>query len=507
MNSTQQPSSCVFCKASFSRPDALKRHWTTCKVRLAESWELPQISSKARGRKRKACDRCARQKRACVLKNNRQTCQPCAVHNKECSYRRIADAATEHQDQPDNLNRFNWTATGCESTTDEFPSGVSMGAVPQSDVQQSQCQETVAKSNPSFDLAHQRISWTFFQEFSLGRSQNRRPTELNIALIAKFPFLGRLAKAYGFVGTFECGSVEHRSTISKKLWKPYAYRGVSEVWKRGLPSGQMFSSNYTPSIQADGLNLPTATNMHDFSNDPKFGDPPKKLYFTSMMQAPEAYSVGSTTNEHIGVLNVNSHLDAFPGQGDDNALLSIKTYEIVNAIRNAVIDKPKNSTITITWSYQLEAMCYEFFCPTNIEKFLALYWSCWYPNWPTIHQPTFDSVTVDFTLVTAMVILGACLSPNQRDRATANIWFNVIEEITFNHEVFSGNTTCEDQDENTVASLSSRINILQAAYCVCLYQTWEGSKQSKRRVRRHRFNSIIWVSELIILFIQKSKST
>ncbi|CRG90408.1 hypothetical protein PISL3812_07452 [Talaromyces islandicus] len=425
MSSTQKPSSCVFCKASFSRPDALKRHWTTCKVRLAEDWELPQISSKARGRKRKACDRCARQKRACVLKNNRQTCQPCAVHSKECSYLRIADAAIENKDQEDDLNYFNSTAIRGESATHESSSGVSMGSIPQSDVQH----------NPCFSVAPQSFSWGFFKELTLGRRQNCRPTELNIPLVAEFPFLGRVSKAYGFVGTFECGSYEHRSEISKKLWKPYAYRDVSEGWRRDLPSDQVFS-NYEQQV-----------------------------------------------NPNI-----------FPGQVDDGALLSIKTYEIVKAIRSAVVEKPKNSTITIAWSYQLEAMCYEFFCPTNIEKFLALYWSCWYPNWPTIHQPTFDSVTADFTLITAMVILGACLSPNQRDRVTAKVWFNVIEEIVFSHEMFSGNTICEDQDDNIVAFLSSHISILQAAYCVCLYQTWEGSKVSKRRVRRHRFDSIIWLA-------------
>jgi hypothetical protein len=202
-------------------------------------------------------------------------------------------------------------------------------------------------------------------------------------------------------------------------------------------------------------------------------------------------------SQHTSSLNGTSLLDTFPSQGNDDPLLSVKTYEIVNAIRSSVMEKSKNSTITITWSHRLEAMCYEFFCPTSIEKFLALYWSCWYPNWPTIHQPTFDSVTADSTLVTTMVILGACLSPNQRDRVTAKFWFNVVEEIVFNNEVFSGNTICEDHDNNIVAFLSSHISILQAAYCVCLYQTWEGSKMSKRRVRRHRFNSIIWVSENI----------
>lgn len=502
MSSSQKPSSCVFCKASFSRPDALKRHWTTCKVRLAESWELPQVSAKARGRKRKACDRCARQKRACVLKNNHQTCQPCALHNKECSYRRIADAVTEHQDDSDYVD---WMAIDGQSTTQEFPSGVSMGSISQSNVPPSQSRGIIAERNPSFNVAPQSMGSGLLKEFTLGRSQSRRPTELNISLVAEFPFLGRLAKAYGLIGTFECGTLEHRSSISKKPWKPYAYRDVSELWKRNLPVFSNYAQQVTPSMQGDDLNLPTATKFDDVYNNLEFGNQPKKPYATSM-RYPDTYSVGSTTSQHMSIPDGTSNLDTLPGQGYDDALLSVKTYEIVNAIRSAIMEKPKNTTITITWSYRLEALCYEFFCPTNIERFLALYWSCWYPNWPTIHQPTFDSVTADFTLVMAMVTLGACLSPNQRDRVTAKVWFNVIEEIIFNNKLFSGKTICEDQDDNTVAFLSSHISLLQAAYCVCLYQTWEGSKVSKRRARRHRFSSMIWVSRNTIHYSLKNQS-
>ena len=38
-----------------------------------------------------------------------------------------------------------------------------------------------------------------------------------------------------------------------------------------------------------------------------------------------------------------------------------------------------------------------------------------------------------------------------------------------------------------------KIQALQAAYIVCLYQNWEGTDVSKRRVRRYRFGTVIAV--------------
>jgi hypothetical protein len=40
----------------------------------------------------------------------------------------------------------------------------------------------------------------------------------------------------------------------------------------------------------------------------------------------------------------------------------------------------------------------------------------------------------------------------------------------------------------------NRVQALQAAYMVCLYQNWEGSDASKRRIRRYRFAALVSVS-------------
>jgi hypothetical protein len=99
------------------------------------------------------------------------------------------------------------------------------------------------------------------------------------------------------------------------------------------------------------------------------------------------------------------------------------------------------------------------------------------------------------TLVAAMALIGACLSPDEREHATAQIWLDAVEEIVFGDELFLGHDISEAWNDSSAAKArQSHIEILQAAYCVCLYQTWEGSKRSKRRVLRQRFNDLVYVS-------------
>ncbi|KAJ5219995.1 hypothetical protein N7468_009199 [Penicillium chermesinum] len=80
---TAQPFGCPFCQGLFTRRDTLNRHWKTCKARLASGSGIPSLASKARGKKRKACDRCMRMKRAC---SGCQPCETCAVKNQDCHY-------------------------------------------------------------------------------------------------------------------------------------------------------------------------------------------------------------------------------------------------------------------------------------------------------------------------------------------------------------------------------------------------------------------------------------
>jgi hypothetical protein len=92
---------------------------------------------------------------------------------------------------------------------------------------------------------------------------------------------------------------------------------------------------------------------------------------------------------------------------------------------------------------------------------------------------------------------GACVSPDPVDNEDAKVWFNCVEEMVFTDDDF-----CRDI-ESPVSSDSAvplstpanrrKLQALQAAYIVCLYQNWEGTDASKRRIRRHRFSTVVSV--------------
>ena len=101
-----------------------------------------------------------------------------------------------------------------------------------------------------------------------------------------------------------------------------------------------------------------------------------------------------------------------------------------------------------------------------------------------------------------MAVVGASLSPDERDRVTAKLWFDMVEEIVFDDEIFSDHDTSNIWNNSGPSQYRQlHLEVLQAAYCVCLYQTWEGCRKSKRRVLRQRFSEIVYVSGIILLVL------
>lgn len=182
-----------------------------------------------------------------------------------------------------------------------------------------------------------------------------------------------------------------------------------------------------------------------------------------------------------------------------------RSCEIVKQVRNAIINKNAKSRIQISWSESIEATCLQFFSPMSIERYLTLFWFAWHPNCPFIHRPSFKSTTSNLNLVIAMTIIGACISPVDSDRAMANIWFDVIEEMVFNDEAFSITQSIDTKQDITTFFVHC-LSTLQAGYCVCLYQTWEGSRENKRRVRKDRYKAIIWVNLNLMICHQQTFS-
>lgn len=80
------------------------------------------------------------------------------------------------------------------------------------------------------------------------------------------------------------------------------------------------------------------------------------------------------------------------------------------------------------------------------------------------------------------------------DNEDARMWLNCVEEIVFIDDDF--NSDLSNSSAGSLAAHRRKIQILQAAFVVCLFQTWEGTDSSKSRIRRYRFATLVSVSEL-----------
>ena len=178
--------------------------------------------------------------------------------------------------------------------------------------------------------------------------------------------------------------------------------------------------------------------------------------------------------------------------------LSHKSLEIANLVEEVVRINPRNSAVSVPWDHGVHASCLHFFTPQRMRLYLELYWAIWHPNVNFMHRPSFDSASTKPVLLAAMVIIGACVAPRTSDSEEARVWFDCIEEIVFRDDDF-----CTlDEDDGAVRSFPSneRIQALQAAYMVCLFQNWEGSEASKRRIRRFRYSTVVAASNNQLYF-------
>lgn len=208
------------------------------------------------------------------------------------------------------------------------------------------------------------------------------------------------------------------------------------------------------------------------------------------MQQPNSASASNSEVTNKNGRAENESNSAITQWLSDSLLL--KSHEILVAIQEVVVNKHRQSSITLTWSSSLQIACAAFFSLDNVRRCLDLYWALWHPNVNIIHKPTFDPTTSKAYLVAAMCVIGACVSPVSSDVSAARPWFNCVEEI-----IFTSDDLCEDslstrcRDTGQERWDRAKLRALQAAYIVLLYQNWEGTDTSKRRMRRLRFSMIV----------------
>ncbi|KAL3487398.1 hypothetical protein BJX62DRAFT_228098 [Aspergillus germanicus] len=170
--------------------------------------------------------------------------------------------------------------------------------------------------------------------------------------------------------------------------------------------------------------------------------------------------------------------------------LAALTNKLVYALKEVASNPGHGLSVNLAWSPFIEKVCLQFFSPPNVRRYLAYFWSFWYPNCPIIHKPTFDVYDTPCTLLLSMTLIGASFAPEEGTHRNAKLWFDSAEELIFADEHFHGAVSTGDRTADDFTIRRDAVKALQAAYLMCLLQNWEGDSNSKRRIRRVRFSMV-----------------
>lgn len=331
--------SCASCGATFHRTDVLKRHAQTCEGASASS---PSTN------RRRACDRCVRQKRACSMT---RPCHTCKNRGAQCQYSSTPGVTGEVDASSDELI---WTSMDVLPTPDTEtpllplvpgPSSVQLDSLNQGAL--------IPEDVPEFRMEDfQGISFDWIDFLNLNSSTaESRSQSLPVADYrgCSFDFLYRFTSQTGFAASFDCASSEEREQVALSFQRSPSTSGFVPVL---LPGERTAAS---PAIAAfSAMPLDTCQPFPQWLHDP----------------------------------------------------IVIKLQHIILRAKEVITIKPRNSTVTLAWSVPVERKCLQFFSPTRVTKFLELYWSIWHPNVNFLHRPTFDPTQCKSILLAAMALIG-----------------------------------------------------------------------------------------------------
>lgn len=355
-HSSERPHRCVLCNASFQRTDVLKRHLQTC----------DGTSGSTAGRRR-ACDRCVRQKKAC---SSSQPCQNCAKRGVDCQYPNTNSSSpggqlaptTETGGQggqgPDENQRDVESFHPSTDAPSFDPVGVHFDQDFDALIQEAASDFLLFVDDGHMqELSHDWLGTDF--KFSNGGEldETSRPEPSCGSSTSdyhgySFNFLYDFTSRSGLVSSFDCGTLSQRIEIIQSFHYPYS------THKNELPS-----TDYQPFGNSAGefSQLEGGTHFdHDFS--------------------------ASSSWAHDPVLS--------------------KLDDIVLLVKEVVTVKPNNSTVKLSWSAALEQECRRFFSPARFARFIELYWSVWHCNVNIIHRPSFDVVNCKPILLASMTLIG-----------------------------------------------------------------------------------------------------
>lgn len=433
--------------------DVVKRHEKTCQVRKAVVGESSSLDAP------RQCDQCIRSGQDCSGEHPCLTC-----HDGACTY---------------------WAA-------DDFLNGIQPPPAALTDTGNMVPRDTMsaAYETPAGDLVRldQRYVDTFGYDFEhdiYGGSVSEDWPNATIAS-QRYPLITQYGSSTKAALEFFENQVNERGGLADKFvcgTKREREQALRQIYGGRIPSPGPYEKN-SPKPPSHEYSEADAWASWVSCVDVMMSDVYVPSKFSQDDHAPDQLNLDSSISQDQVIEG------AIQDDLQDDALEK-RTHEIILRFKEVTLHRPRNSIIKTNWSADLVAQCRDFFKPANIRRYLCNYWLFWYPNSRIIHRPTFDASEVSVTLLLSIVLIGASVSPDDQDREKAKVWFDIAEEVVFGDEwLFEGTDLPIDTDKASW----TRLEALQAAFQICVIQSWEGSDVSWRRIRRHRFTFVVAVS-------------
>lgn len=362
--------------------DSLKRHTTTCEIALRNGHPVSEMYPTQRGKRRKACDRCFRLKKACC---SGSPCVSCKSRNQPCSYNRGSPCGEARTDtnpcqSKSPASSIHESGGGVSYAPEEGLTPDAIGTMYSGSIEESENLFPCGMIFPDDWLDPINISFPDWDDIT------PPPTMLDPSLAGmslpqdcpkprpKLDYLTKVTSSPGLVKSFECGTDDQRDILNAQFAR--------------CDSARRHRSVAEPVMTPQSFLLPSGL----YPNGEQNSDP---LHRTSLA--------------------------------------------IVNMLRNMSGTRYVGCIVDISWSSLFEDACLQFFAPHHLRRFLHLFWALWYPNCPIIHRPSFGAKPVSGMLFTTMVLIGACLSPHKTENEFAKLLLNCVEE-----GVFADKTVAQD---------------------------------------------------------------
>ena len=350
-----RPYRCQSCGGAFQRHDVLKRHARTCD---------PKTKGASTG-KRRACDLCARQKKACSAG---QPCENCERQSATCNYSFLRDAEANTNSEQQQSHATVRSSLSPAHGSQILPSVDNSALIGPGPAAFESIGAVMFGDNAEMSLTDTAMASTSWLDFL-----NLMPDEPMVAVPERegaispenpdprsysFMFLDNFTSRTGLIESFDCLTPDLREQIVSSFLQRQAEHGAVPATASISSRGSTSDTIPTPDVSAMGTSEPTPMPL-SLAHHPWLHDP-----------------------------------------------LMIKLQQIILLAKEVITYKPRNSAVTVEWSPLLEQKGIEFFSPARVRKFLEIFWSVWHPNVNFVHRPSFDPTSCKTILLAAMAVMG-----------------------------------------------------------------------------------------------------